>query len=441
MASAVDRLVDEVSSLRGEVATVQKQLTVATRNKAQLDDAVAKHLGAAGPGRRVMTQYDGSGESDILSLSRQQQVRKGLGPQFQEFLQLVHAGCGRPGGGGLNYASTDAVEKNLAGMRSQRVTKTALAEMGGFTGGYTVPTEFYAQLLRYMAEESFVRQRCTVVPMQSLELLVPALAQASTTPTTGASNFFSNIVFSWTPEGGTLSESEPTFRQIRLVARTLVITSYCSVQLLQDNAVALDTLLTSIFAEAVAWLYDWYLLNGTGVNQPKGVLNADATISSTRASANTITLVDVNKMMSRFFTGGYKNGIWITSPSCLPQILALADSTNGRLVWLNQAPNQPGPDGGPVAQRIPATIYGMPLYISEKVPSLGTAGDLMLIDPEKMLLGDRLSIQIEASPYPRFLNYQMVWRVALRWDAQPWPSNAIALANGDTVSSFVILAA
>lgn len=461
MASALDQVIASIDEMRGQVAEIKKHQLIQANSRKELDESVRKALGAGGKswgngGHQFATAFgegggamDGLGSDNAMSSLAEvynlyQPRRKGLGGRFQEFLQLVHAGCGRPGGGGLVHSSPDSVNKALRSMGSQVVSKTALAESAGFTGGYTVPTEFYAQLLRYMAEDSFVRQRCTTVPMTTAEMLVPALTQANSAAATGASNFFSNIVFQWIPEGGTIQESEPTFRQVHLVARTLIIYSVASVQILQDNAVALDAMLTTLFAEATAWLYDWYILNGTGVNQPLGVLGAGgsgcpAAISQTRVASNAIGFTDINKMMSRFFTGGYKQGIWVTSPSCLPQILALADSTNGRLVWLNQFPAQNAEAGGPVAQRIPATIYGMPLYISEKVPTLGTTGDIMLIDPSKMLVGDRLTIQIEASPYPRFTNYQMVWRAALRWDAQPWPSNPIKLANGDSVSSFVLL--
>src|SRR5262249_38160018 len=104
----------------------------------------------------------------------------------------------------------------------------------------------------------------------------------------------------------------------------------------------------------------------------------------------------------------------------------------GRLIWASI-------DQG-AAQDFPGTILGRPVYFTEKVPKLGTKGDLGLYDLSKYLLGKRMELEISVSPHVRFLNNQMAWRVVWRGDGQPWLNNAITLADGShTVSPFVIL--
>ena len=318
--------------------------------------------------------------------------------------------------------------------------KAPLAEGSGFTGGYTVPVQFYADLLRLMSEKAFVRERCTVLPMQSRSLLVPALQQNSTTFARGQSQFFGGIVMTWTPEAVTMNESEPIFREIELVAGDLMFYTISSNQLLQDNAVALDTLLTSIFQEAVAWSYDYYILQGNAGNEPNGVIRAPGTYVQSRTAVNTITQADILNMLSRLYAPSWDQACWIINPSALPQIVGLTNGASNSpfLTFLNPAPHSG--EGGPISQKFPATLAGMPVYWSEKASYLGQQGDIGVYDLSKVVVGDRLSIQVEASPHPGFTRNQMYWRVVTRWTSQPWVNSPITLADQTmTVSPYVTL--
>ena len=373
-------------------------------------------------------------------------VNKGLG-QTEAWHAIAAAGCGNRAnfvGWDLQTMGNPMEVLNKAGFRDPAKKwgkqKAPLAESAGFTGGYTVPVQFYADLLRLMAEKAFVRERCTVLPMQSRSLLVPALQQNSTTFARGQSQFFGGIVMTWTPESVTMNESEPIFREIELVANDLMFYTISSNQLLQDNAVALDTLLTSIFQEAVAWSYDYYILQGNAGNEPNGVIRAPGTYAQSRVAGNTITQADILNMLSRLYAPSWDNACWIINPSCLPQIVGLTNgATNSPfLTFLNPAPHSG--EGGPISQKFPATLAGMPVYWSEKASYLGQLGDIGVYDLSKVVVGDRLSIQIEASPHPGFVRNQMYWRVVTRWTSQPWVNSPITLADQTmTVSPYVCL--
>src|SRR5271166_3038571 len=289
--------------------------------------------------------------------------------------------------------------------------KASLAEGAGFSGGYTVPVQFYADLLRLMAEKAFIRDRCTVLPMQSRTLLVPALKQSSTTFARGQSQFFGGIVMSWTPEQVVLNESDPVFREIELVARDLTFVTVASNQLLQDNAVALDTLLTTLFQEAVAWSYDYYILQGKLANEPQGVITAPGAYLYPRTNNGSVTVTDIITMLSHLYTQSWDNACFIANPGLIPIIGTLTQGTGGNFfAWLNPTPNQQSNEG-PLAQKMPAILAGLPIFWSEKASAVGQQGDLILADFSKYLLGDRLAIQIEVSPHIRFTQNQMMWRI------------------------------
>jgi HK97 family phage major capsid protein len=107
------------------------------------------------------------------------------------------------------------------------------------------------------------------------------------------------------------------------------------------------------------------------------------------------------------------------------------------LVYMNPAPQA---EGGPLVQKLPMRLLGAPVYISEKVPALGTKGDVTLVDLSKQLVGDRMQLQIETSPHVYFTKNQMVWRVIARWDSQPWLNAPIKAADGSyQMSNAVVL--
>ena len=98
----------------------------------------------------------------------------------------------------------------------------------------------------------------------------------------------------------------------------------------------------------------------------------------------------------------------------------------------------------PVAKEINAdemnTASGM--YVTEKLPALNTAGDILLVDPTYYLIGDRSGVAIAYSEHYKFVNDQGTWRFVKRVDGQPWVNAAITLQDGTrTVSPFVALAA
>src|SRR5438552_1947465 len=59
------------------------------------------------------------------------------------------------------------LEKHYGSHFREWQTKAALGEASGVTGGYTVPPDFYQQLLTLMAEETVIRPRAFVLPMGS----------------------------------------------------------------------------------------------------------------------------------------------------------------------------------------------------------------------------------------------------------------------------------
>jgi HK97 family phage major capsid protein len=342
---------------------------------------------------------------------------------------LRHAITACTGKGRAAADAADHLEKNYKQLSV--VQKAALGESSGVTGGYTVPTQFSEQIQAVMAEDTFIRPRAMIQPMTSAVMQIPYL-DITSAPGAGVSAFFGGMRAAWTAEAQTRTEYEPAFKQLELRPWELSAYSVSSNVLLQDSAIGMEKFLYNLFAKVIGWTEEYGFLQGTGSGQPMGMLTCPALISVTRATPNKITYPDVASILSRLLPSSLQRAIWVVHPYGLVDLIQLRDGA-GRVVWVDAL--------GGATKNIPGYLFGRPVFVSEKVPSYGTKGDLSLLDPGLYVIGDRMQLEVAASEHVNFLKNQMTWRVVERVDGQPWIEKAITLSdNTSTVSPFVTIA-
>ena len=118
----------------------------------------------------------------------------------------------------------------------------ALGEGAGETGGFLVPEEFRAELLRIPLEDAIIRPRARTIPMASNTIKLPRVKDTS-----HASSVYGGVIGYWVEEAGSYTASEPDFAQFQLVAKKLTGYTQASNELAQDSAIALESLLTGMF--------------------------------------------------------------------------------------------------------------------------------------------------------------------------------------------------
>jgi len=308
-----------------------------------------------------------------------------------------------------------------------------LGEGQGDQGGFLVPEEFRAELLRNTLEASVIRPRARVIPMSTLTLRIPAIRD-----TTHASNVYGGVQGYWTPESGSFTQSEPTFAQVALTAKKLMGGTRVSNEMLRDSVIALEPLLTGMFSEALAYFEDDAFIAGIGGGQPLGILNADALVSvakETGQAASTLVVENIVKMYSRMLPRSIPRSVWIMHPDVQPQLftMSLSVGTGGAPMFF--------PAGGLGGSPVP-TLLGRPIILSEKCETLGTAGDIYLADLSYYLIGDRQTLEMASSSHVRFNTDETDFRIIQRVDGRPWIDSALTPRNGsNTLSPFVALAA
>jgi len=306
--------------------------------------------------------------------------------------------------------------------------KAAMGESSGVTGGYIVPPDFYTQLLQVVAEENTFRREAFVQPMASATLQFPFL-DITTVQSAGVSPFFGGVQAYWTSEAQTRTETEPQFKMMELKAQELSGYSVSSNILLQDAAFGLEKFLMMLFGRAVGWYEEYAFLQGNGVGKPLGVLSAPASLFTTRVTTGHFSFGDVANMLAKLLPASYNRARWFVSPTVVADLLQLKDGAS-RAIFLSI---DQGVTKAPVWK-----LLNLPVTITEKLPALGTKGDVLLVDTSLYVIGDRMQLEIAASEHVNFLKNQMTWRFVQRVDGRPWMDNAVTLQDGtSTVSPFV----
>lgn len=326
-----------------------------------------------------------------------------------------------------NAYQSDKVRNRVSQLRNTAATYDPAG------GGFLVPEQIRSELLQVSLENSVVRPRAQVIPMESQRLALPAVDSTS-----NVSSVFGGVVGYWTEEGGAATESEPKFAQVVLDAKKLTIYTEVTNELLSDSGGSFEAFLNANFGKALAFYEDDAFINGSGAGQPKGVLNADGKVGVTRNTSSSIKFADIVSMYTRMLPGSLGNAVWVVAPDTIPELLNMTVGPSGAptspAVWLTNGQIV----GAPVM-----TIFGRPVIVSEKAPKLGSAGDISFVDFSFYLVGDRQMMTATSSPHFKFSSDKTAFKITERVDGRPWLQSAITPKNGstNTLSAYVTLSA
>jgi HK97 family phage major capsid protein len=309
-----------------------------------------------------------------------------------------------------------------------RSTKSLNSDSGG-AGGYTVPTEYSAQLLQVAVEQSQVLARVRRIPVNAPMGEYPALDQYLA-PTAGSGNTAQagGLKATKRAEGGSYTETEPQFQMIRYrlsdAASGMVKVTK---ELRMDSVAGIEAFLQNVIGVSVASKLEYYILRGTGVGEPLGILNAPAKIDITPDTNNSFAYADAVEMVGRFkAVAGAPT--WLYHPGLINDIAVFQIGTGGA-AFVNS-----------MSAGMPMSLLGYPLISSEHLPQPDNSGCAILADLGAYLLFDKGGLYIEFSEHAAFTEGKDTWRFGIRCDGQPWMKSAITLADPQgsySVSPFV----
>lgn len=336
----------------------------------------------------------------------------------------------------------------------ETITRTGTESLGGGpTYGFALKPEYMATLFELPTEQSVFTDATFGVPMgAALELKWPALDQYQPPATVNGikqSAIFAGFTLGYVGETTARPASDGKLSDITFKLLDLTGFTDLSRDLISDNYIAMDAMATRVFGRAFVWMEDYMGLQGSGLGQPEGFFNALALLTVTRGTASHIEYEDIVGMMAKLHPMCWSGARWLCSITCLVDLVAVHNHA-ANLVYqpntqITQAMtpsviNGSTYDAGAKIARPQGILMGFPLFITEKVPALGTQGDLNLVCPDQYGFARRAGLEIGLSEHFYFSTDRIAYRFKQRHDGKSLWRAAYTQQDGTTkVSPFVQL--
>ena len=350
----------------------------------------------------VVTTEEGNGEKPGANVSMIKDAEDKKDPKqgFQTF-------------GEFSMAVVKAVQGNV--IDNRLTTKSNVTDIHGATmnqessggdGGYLVPIEFSNEIYRHMMLAGS--------NLLDLTMKIPVMGNNMTLPTDETTPWSSTGVQAyWSAEGANLTVSAGQANQKTLRLHKLHALARVTDELLADVS-ALDAWITRGAAEAMIWKINDSLVNGSGVGQPQGILNAKAKITITAESgqaADSIVVDNIGKMFAQSLNPA--RSIWMGNSTIIPQLIKL--NVGDQPTWVKPGTGLQDGLGG--------SLLGRPLMLTETCHQLGDEGDLIFVDWMSYLTlvkRNMMGIQSDMSIHLWFDRDETAFRFIFRVDGRPW---------------------
>lgn len=284
----------------------------------------------------------------------------------------------------------------LKAMNAKVVTESASGT--NMTGGYLVPEQFVSTLMQ-LNDTSLgeLLQRTMQIRNPSSNIInVPALNHS-----TGGT--FGGITVGIVGESATKPSTEPLFEQITVQLYKLAGITQVSDELLADSRISIDTLLAQLFRNAMLSKAEQLLLNGTGTNEPLGILNnANTALVTVTRDTGGISVENIAEMYSRQTNPA--SAVWIASPTVIPTLLSFNTPI---IAWMRDL-------AGPV----PAQLFGRPLIVTRHAPTIANAGTISFVDMSHVVTAYTDPV-VQSSQEYAFANDVTTWRFVMRFGSRP----------------------
>ncbi len=357
------------------------------------------------------------------------------------------------------------VTRNLEGGGVEVITRTGTDSLGGgATYGFTIKPNYLGDMFRIARErEVFASSARSVPVVQGIETKYPALGQYSLpTVLNGLPQpaIFAGITLAYKGETAARVESDAIAEEIDFKVVDLTGATSYSRDYIVDNYIAMDSIVTALFGDALAWQEDWVTIRGNALGQPQGYFNSSALIRGGAASGNAgransgkIASDDLGWMLSHLAGECERSARWIAHRSTIPQLFILNNAAGTPVFQPNALIMQADPlsimatgSSDKVSFQSSGTLLGYPIFFTEKVPQLGSPGDITLVCPLQYGLAERLGMEIGVSEHFYFSTDKIAYRFKKRHDGKSlWraPYNdASAITTGGAawqVSPFIML--
>lgn len=214
------------------------------------------------------------------------------------------------------------------------------------------------------------------------------------------------VAFTWkSTEGADKAETEPVFKDFTFSTSELSGWTELSNTALRRSSIELQSTITRLFRNAARAEWSYNILNGSGTNRPKGILQ-DANITTVaRQTASDVGYTDLVNLKYAVAHAQRTNGLFIYADSVEKQIHLKVDGQNRPLFSV---------DTGMTLQdrlighaHLPHEFEASP----HDAPSLGEEGDVVFGNPRSYMFAVEEDIAIARSDHAEFKKGRVVFRM------------------------------
>ena len=333
--------------------------------------------------------------------------------------------------GGFNSAGEWLMAVKDAARTGQvdaRFKNAAAYEKVGEDGGFLVPDEISAAILKKMEGDDSLMARTNTIQVGGNNL---TLNVDENQPWSGGVQAY------WTAEGVSITESKPNFKQASWRLHKLAALVKATDELLED-ATALESYIKNAAPNAIMHQVNKAIISGNGVGKPQGIIASPFTVTVAAESmqtADTVNAINVIKMYARMFPASRSNAAWYINPAVEEQLRLMKDA-NDNYIYL--AP------GSQMNQSPYALLLGRPVIpLMGGMPAIGDVGDIIFGDLSYYYMIRKASgVKSATSIHLLFDKEMTAFRFSMRLDGKcPFQAPVTSEFGNYSMSAFVQLAA
>jgi len=204
-------------------------------------------------------------------------------------------------------------------MRGKNNEIKDLSEGADSTGSLLSPDEFREKFNTSLATDNLFRRLATIIQTSSADGTIQAVAS------TGSA--------AWVPEGTSIPESSDTFTQFPIKSHKLASLTRLKENFISDNSFDLENYLLREFTRRFARSEEDAFINGDGMSQPHGILNANGTeVGVTTAEAVKIAYDEVIHLYFSLKSEYRSNAVFLMHDETA-MILRTLKNEDGTYLW------------------------------------------------------------------------------------------------------------
>lgn len=334
-----------------------------------------------------------------------------LGPEMQKFAEVIRV---RGNVDKMRMKGIDIQEYNA------EVLDTITKATGPLTlsdVGALVPVEFLATVIEFATAQSQILPRLWRIPMGSLSLKIPKLAQT-------AGSYFGGIKLYHPDEAGEKFKTKPGFDTLTFTAKKLIGLIALTDELIADSAINIVNYVTALFVRAFQWETEHEVIQGLGTgNQMGGILADPNIIVVPRQTEGTVVHDDLINLESGL-DENFQDLTFISRRATVNTFRKQKD-TVGQPVYHDGYSTMFGAS-------VPPSLLGYPLIRTRNAKAMGAHGDVTLADLGFYIWAVRQDMSIDQSKDRYFEFDETAVRFVVRQDGAPGVSEAFAILDTAT---------